>query len=389
MTFVFHNPTRLEFGEGTFDTLGDLAAGIGTRALLVTGRSAMEKTGHLQSAVEKLQQAGAEVTVFNRIPPNPTVEVIEEGGRTAVEDGCDFVVGLGGGSAMDSAKAIAVAATHDCCLREFLVPDDSGAKRQPTGATLPIVAITSTAGTSSELTPFAVITVPDTREKSAMAGPPLYPRIAIQDPRLTWSMPARVTASTGMDVLCHALEGYVSTAASPVTDLMALRAVEHVARYLPVAVADGGDHEARRGMMLANCFAGYTLSQAGANLMHALEHPMSGRYPDLPHGEGLAAVLMGWAALMAQREQQRMAAVARALGVQEADDLLAATHAAEALHQFLQQVGMDVRLSQLGIEQQMLDTLADDALRYMHHALAKTPGEVTRENLVQILHGSY
>jgi len=151
----------------------------------------------------------------------------------------------------------------------------------------------------------------------------------------------------------------------------------------------GGDEDARRGMMLANCLAGYVLSQNGTNLMHALEHPMSGRYPDLPHGEGLCAVLSAWAELMAERQPDRLAAVARRIGVQEADDVRAAAHTAEALSQLLAQVGMDLCLNQLGVEPHMLDTLADDALRYMHHALAKTPGQVTREHLTDILQASY
>ncbi len=389
MNFAFYNPTRLVFGDGRFHELSELAAGLGNRALLVTGRSAMQKTGHLDSAVEMLEQAGARVTVFDHIPPNPTLEAIEDGGRLARETDCDFIVGLGGGSAMDSAKAIAVAATHDCNLREFLLPGENGVKRQPTDDTLPVVAITSTAGTSSELTPFAVITMSDTCEKSAMGGPALYQRVAIADPQLTRSLPPRITASTGMDVMCHALEGYVSTVANPMTDVLALRAIELVALHLPHAVADGGDDGARRGMMLANCLAGYVLSQNGTNLMHALEHPMSGRYPDLPHGEGLCAVLSAWAELMAERQPDRLAAVARRIGVQEADDVQAAAHTAEALSQLLAQVGMDLRLSQLGVEPHMLDTLADDALRYMHHALAKTPGQVTCEHLTDILQASY
>ena len=123
MNFVFYNPTRLVFGDGRFHELSELAAGLGNRALLVTGRSAMQKTGHLDNAVEMLEQAGARVTVFDHIPPNPTLEAIEDGGRLARETDCDFIVGLGGGSAMDSAKAIAVAATHDCNLRNSCYPE--------------------------------------------------------------------------------------------------------------------------------------------------------------------------------------------------------------------------------------------------------------------------
>ena len=389
MEFRYHNPTRLTFGEGTFGQVGELTAPLGSRAMLVTGRSAMEKAGYLQKAKDLLEDAGMAVTVFNKIPPNPTLDAVMEGRELAQAEGCDVMVGLGGGSAMDAAKAIAVAASHDCDMREFLLPDENGEKRLPSEATLPVVAVTSTAGTSSELTPFAVISLTDTHEKPAMAGPNLFPRIAIQDPELTYTMPAHVTAATGVDVFCHAAEGYISTVATPLTDHTALKAIELVAECLPKAVADGDNIEARRGMMLANTFAGYTLSQAGGNVMHALEHPMGGHYPDIAHGAGLAAIIVAWGEQMWERAPERFATVARIFGVEDPDDRSAAAQVGGVLKEFLTAVGMEVTLSDLGIEQEMLGTLADDALRYMLGGVRKTPGETTREDLMGLLRASY
>lgn len=389
MEFGYHNPTRLTFGEGTFGQVGELTAPLGCRAMLVTGRSAMEKAGYLQRATDLLESAGVAVTVFNKIPPNPTLDVVVEGGELAQAEGCEAMVGLGGGSAMDAAKAIAVAASHDCDMREFLVPDENGQKRLPSEATLPVIAVTSTAGTSSELTPFAVVNLIDTHEKPAMAGPNIFPRIAIEDPELTYSMPAQVTAATGVDVFCHAAEGYISNVATPLTDHTALKAIELVAEYLPKAVADGENTAARRGMMLGNTFAGCTLSQTGGNVMHSLEHPMGGRYPDIAHGAGLAAVLVAWGEQMWDRAPERFATVARIFGVEDPDDRSAAAKLGGVLREFLAEVGMEVTLADLGVEEEMLGTLADDALRYMTGGLRKTPGETTREDLMGLLRASY
>jgi len=388
MEFSYYNPTRLIFGDGTFARLGKVTAPWGRHAMLVTGRSAMEKAGHLQKAQELLEAAGLEVTVFNKIPPNPQLDVISEGGQIAREAGCDVLVGLGGGSAMDSAKNIAVAATHDS-LTEFLLPNEAGKKKPPTEATLPIIAVTSTAGTSSELTPFAVVTVPDSREKTSVTGDTLYARVAIDDPELTYSMPPEVTAGTGVDVIGHAAEGYISTVANPITDLWAVRAIELVAAHLPAAVADGEDPGARRGMMLANVFAGYVLSQNGTNMMHGVGHPISGRYPEIPHGAALATVLVTWAAMSWQRAPEKFARIARIFGVDDPDDQEAACRTGAALRAFLGSVNMDVRLRDLGVEEEMLEVIVDDAQRYMHHASAKTPGEVTRKDLMHLVQASY
>ena len=239
------------------------------------------------------------------------------------------------------------------------------------------------------MTPFAVISVSETHEKTAIAGPAVYPREAIQDPELTYSAPPEVTAATGVDVLCHSVEGYISTVATPLVDAMAERAIGLVGRSLPAAVADGGNAEARRDMMLADCFAGYVLSQTGGNIMHALEHPMSGHHPDIAHGAGLASLIVGWARMMWERDTAKFAFIARALGVTEHDDTAAASLAPEALQSLLDTVGLSIGLRDLGIAEDMLTTLVDDALRYMGGAVGKTLGGASRADLHDLLRASY
>ena len=382
--FEFHNPVRLVFGEGTFSRLGECLPPLSRHAFLVTGRSAVRQHGYLDHAVAMLHDQGVEVTVYDAIPPNPTDEVVDAGGAVARDAGCDLVIGLGGGSAMDAAKAIAVAATHEFPIREFLLPDEKGSVRQPTDRTLPLVLVTTTAGTSSELTPFAVISTPAGKEKSAIRAPQLFARTSICDPELTLRVPPETTAATGVDVLCHAVEAFISTNASPLTDSAAEQAIRLVAQHLPRAVADGSDREARRGMSLANVFAGYGLSNAGVSMLHALEHPVSGHFPEVAHGQGLAALLVSYARHTWQGMPERFARVSELLGGPAEPQAAADTFA-----RFLESVGFKPRLSQFNIPEELLPRLADDALRYMGAAVARTPGCIDRDCLMRVLKDSY
>lgn len=313
MFFEFRPPERLLFGEGAFARVGKAVAGFGQRALIVTGRRAMQATGRLDQARQLLQEAGVASVVFDEIPPNPTVDVVDRGAQFARSEGVDVVLGLGGGSSMDAAKAIAVAGAHDRPVRDFMVATE-GQPLAPTDATWPVICATSTAGTSSELTPFAVITLPDLFQKSAIRSPYILPRVAIEDPELTYSASPEVTATTGIDVLCHSLESYVSNNATPLTDLMSCEAIRLVGAYLPRVHRDGQDVEGRRQMMLANTFAGYGLACCGATVMHGVEHPVSAYYPEVAHGAGLAAVLRAWARTFWPQMPDRFARVAQLLG---------------------------------------------------------------------------
>lgn len=386
--FSFYNPVRLHFGAGRFDELGESAAQNGSHALLVTGRSAARASGLLDRALSLLQERGLRVTVFDRAEPNPTDSTVDEGGRLAHAEGCDLVVAVGGGSSMDAAKAIAVASTHDGPISEYLKPTD---RLQPTANTLPLVCATTTSGTSSELTPFAVITVQAVRQKPAIRSDHIFPRVAIVDPELTLTCPPAVTASTGIDVLCHAIEGYISQSATPLTDHMAERAIELVARALPPAVEEGGKLQHRHDLALANVFAGYVLSNSGVTVMHAAEHPISAHYPQVAHGCGLAALMVQYAERLWEREPAKFARLAELLGADVSGLPVerAAQQAAGAIRRLLDGVGLDIRLCDLGVDREMLTRIADDTLEYMSVAVAKTPGGLTRGELLELLEGCF
>ncbi len=386
--FTFFNPVRLFCGTGAFAGLGEHAAEHGSRALLVTGRGSARKTGLLDRAVALLEGAGLHVTVFDRVPPNPTATVVDAGAAVVRDGGCEVIVAVGGGSAMDAAKAIAVCAGHSAPVLDFLRAED---KRLPTDATLPIICATTTSGTSSELTRFAVVTVEDLTQKSAIASDFIYPRVAIVDPELTVTCPPGVTANVGIDVLAHAIEGFFSTAASPVTDACAERAMSLVAQHLPKAVADGGDLDARAGMSLANVFAGFELSNCGATVLHGLEHPISAHYPEVAHGAGLATLMVAYAERYWDRDPYRFGRIAKALGRWVAGAPLehSAEFAADAIRALLARVGLDIGLEDIGVERDMLETIADDTLSYMRGALDKTPVELSRDDLIELLEASY
>ncbi len=384
--FTFYSPVRLLFGEGRFDELGRHASALGRHALIVTSRQAMRAAGWLDQACELLTDAGLAVTVFDRVTPNPTDGLVNEGGRVAREAGCDVVVGLGGGSSMDAAKAIAVRATHAEPIAEYVCDGPWGARKDPTWATLAVICVTSTSGTSSELTPFAVVTVEELRTKAAIRHEAIYARVALDDPRLTYSVPPRVTAATGLDVFCHSIEAYLSPECHPLGEAVAARAMTIVARRLARVVADGGDTEARAQLMVANVFAGYALSQVGATVVHALEHPVSALHPEVPHGEGLAALLPAYARLMAERVPERLASVAECFGLSASGptDRVAGT-VVGAIEGLLEEVGLRMALRDLQVTAEELPEIAAGAQDYMAGALEKTPGGTDTDFLLRLL----
>jgi alcohol dehydrogenase len=390
MLFEFRAPGRLIFGEGAFENVGSVVAEFGKKALVITGRHAMQASGHLERAMKLLEQAGVACVTYSEVAANPTVDIVDRGAALARQAQCDVVLGLGGGSTMDAAKGIAIGGPHDRPIRDFMVATD-GAPAQATAATLPVICAPSTAGTASELTPFAVLTIPDLFQKSAIRSPHIQPRVAIDDPELTYSASPEITAATGVDVLCHALESYISNSATPITDLMVQEAIRLVGQYLPRACRDGQDVEARWQMMLANVCAGYGLACCGATIMHGMEHPVSAYHPQVAHGAGLAALVPAWAQTVWPQMPERFARIAELLGrdVGGMSAERAAVTAHEALVVLLQSVGLHVHLRELGVMQDQLPQMAADTCRYMGVTVQKTPGQPSCDEITQLLQAAY
>jgi alcohol dehydrogenase len=271
-----HLPPIVQFGRGAAGSVGTTARGYGGRALLVTDRG-LAASAIVADVQRSLGAAGVECLVFAGVEPNPTISHVEEGLQLGAGRDVSVVVSVGGGSAHDCAKTIALVATNGGEVRDFEGIDRSAHRG------LPMIALNTTAGSGADVSRFAVITDPARGLKMIIADRHLMPRVAINDPLLTVGLPPAVTMATGLDALTHAIEAVVSTRASEVTDLCALRAVELVGRYLERAVRDGNDLEAREGMLLAALLAGLAIDSASVGAVHALAHQLGARF-DLPHG---------------------------------------------------------------------------------------------------------
>ncbi len=288
MKFGLNIPTQLVFGAGELHNLSTLPIP-GKKALIViSAGTSMKRLGYLDQLKEQLDKAGVEHITFDKVLPNPIKSHVMEGTQLCLDNGCDFVVGLGGGSSIDTAKAIAITAYMGGDFWDYIQGGTGGGKKV-TGA-LPIVAIPTTAGTGTEIDLWGVITNEDTLEKLGFGSMYIYPTLAIVDPELMRSVPPTLTAYQGFDAFFHAAEGYISKNHSPISDLYALEAVRLLYKYLPVAVNDGNNLWARTKVAWASTLAGMVESTSGCVGQHAMEHALSALKPELPHGAGLIAL---------------------------------------------------------------------------------------------------
>ena len=341
-------PTRTLFGAGTLNELHAQPMP-GRKALLVisNGRSTRANS-YLSRTEEQLRMAGVETVLFDRVEANPLKSTVMAGGAMARENGCDMIVALGGGSVMDAAKAIAVVASNGGDYWDY-IPCGTGKGKAVAETPLPIVAITTTAGTGSETDAGCVITNAETHEKTGFVHPGLFPVLAVIDPELMLTVPPKFTAFQGFDALFHSTEAYISNAANLMSDMYALNAIENVARYLPRAVADGSDLEARTRVAWGNTLSGSVMCVGRCTSEHSLEHAMSAYPQELPHGAGLIMISKAYYAHFIERHvcDERFVAMARALGVEDAREPMDFIRALEALQRACGVA--DLRMSDYGI----------------------------------------
>jgi alcohol dehydrogenase class IV len=357
--FIYFQPTEIRYGSGRLQEVGQVVARFGTRCLLVTVAPESAPTFPALFARVKglLEESGVAVEHFAGVVPNPTTESVTAGAALAKAFGADVVLGLGGGSSMDTAKAIAVEATHPGSAWDYLWFSQT----QPTERTLPVIAITTTSGTGSQVTQVAVVTNPAEKTKSAIYNSIIYPKVAIVDPELVVSAPPHITASTGWDVFCHAFEAYLHVNASPYTDLMALEAIRLVVRYLPTAIEDGANLEAREAMAWADTLAGLCIANAGVTLPHGIGMTIGGYCPHVMHGEALAVTYPEFTRYTAPYAIRQFAALGRILdpALVDVPDEVAAEKSCEALDDFLKRIGMWLSLEDLKVSDEELRLIAD------------------------------
>ena len=367
------------FGRGAIQLLGpELRRMEVGRALVVTDRFLYE-SGAAARVGEVLSQAGVEYAVFYQVQPNPTVQVVEDCAAAVRSLSAQLLVALGGGSAIDTAKAAAILAANGGRLEDY---EGENKSRAPG---VPIAAVNTTAGTGSECTDFYIVTDPIRRTKLAMVDVNCMVSIAVNDIDFMMSMPPGLTAATGMDALTHAIEAVLSRGASPLTDKDSLWAVEQIVRYLPRAVADGGDEEARSMMAYAEYAAGMAFSNAGLGMVHAMAHALGGRY-NLPHGV-CNAVLLPYVLAFHTRCpvcRERLERVAQAMGLEERTPL----GVIAALRALSGQIGIPPSLSRLeGVDPAHFPELAGQALR--DTCMASDQLEPTQEEAAAVYLAAY
>jgi alcohol dehydrogenase len=382
--FNYFQPTEIRFGRGRLRQLGKAAARFGQRALLVTVPATELFGPIIAKAKASLESAGLAVAHFDGVVPNPTTDSITAGAALAREHRADVIVGLGGGSSMDTAKAIAVEAAHEGTCWDYLF-----GKAEPTDKTLPVIAVTTTSGTGSHVTQVAVATNTQLRAKSYLCHPLLFPKIAIVDPELVLSSPRQVTALTGWDAFTHAFEAYLHKSCSPYVGLMALEAIGLVAANLPSLLDDLGNLELRTAMAWADTLAGLCIANAGVTLPHSIGMAISGRWPQVAHGESLAVVYPAFTRYTCAAAIPQFAAVGRILNPELAgaanED--AARLCCVEIDLLLQRIDLWISLDGLGVPAAEFDALAEQSLTLPD--FRNNPRVVTRDEIRAMLDESW
>lgn len=354
--FNYFAPTEIVFGAGRVAEIGEIAARYGRKAMLVTVPE-FPAVAELYAKVKtSLADAGVECVHYDGVIPNPTTDVVTRGADIAKAERVEVMIGLGGGSSMDTAKAIAVEATHPGTAWDYNCHTEG-----PTDKTLPIIAISTTAGTGSQTTPCAVITKTSDKDKSAIWHKNIFPKVAVVDPEVTLSLPRSVTAQTGFDAFCHNFEAYLSVNTNPLVECMALDAIRLIAENLPKVLEDGSDLEARSKMAWADTLGGLTNASAGVTLPHGLGMQIGGHCPHVTHGQALAVFYPAFTRYTYPSAVEKFAAVGRILdpALEKESDAAAAEKSCGVIDDFLKRIGLWISFRDLKVTKEDIREIAD------------------------------
>ncbi|MBI5997567.1 L-threonine dehydrogenase [Clostridium perfringens] len=357
MSYKFFMPAISLMGADCLKDAGDQVGELGFKKALIVTDKVLGQIGIVKKVTDVLDNKNIEYAIYDETKPNPTVQNVNDGLALLKEKECDFVISLGGGSAHDCAKGIALLATNGGEIKDYEGVDKS---KKPQ---LPMVGINTTAGTGSEMTLFAIITDEERHIKMALVDKHLTPIIAVNDPMLMLAMPKSLTAATGMDALTHAVEAYVSTAATPITDACAEKAIELISNYLVNAVENGEDVEARDMMAYAEYLAGMAFNNASLGYVHAMAHQLGGFY-NLPHGVCNAILLPHVQEYNKATSASRLAKIAKIMGgnIEGLTDEQGADLCIDMIKSLSQTIGIPEGLGVLGVKESDFETLATNAL---------------------------
>jgi alcohol dehydrogenase class IV len=378
MAYKFTLPGKTYIGSDALKESEAVIQGFGKKALIVSGKN-VTGTGAVKALADTLLSCGIDWVLFNDITGEPTVEMIEAGVKRYEETGCDFVIGIGGGSPLDSAKAIAAMSVLEGQISDYM-------GKEIKGTFPPMVLIPTTAGTGSEATKFTIITDTARNIKMLLKGDDLIPDLAILDARFTLTAPPTVTAATGMDALTHAVEAYTSRKGNALTDIFALSAIKRIFTYLPQAFEDGKNLKAREEMLLAAYEAGVCINNASVTLVHGMSRPIGALF-HVPHGIANAMLIKECLAYVLDGCYERFAAMARTIGA--ADDELGDKEAAQIFIEKLSELCAHLKIPTLkayGINKdafdRVKDKMAQDAMA--SGSPSNTIKEITREDLLTV-----
>lgn len=388
MNFSFYNPTRILFGAGELNNLHKQTMPGKKALLLISNGKSTKVNGSLDRTIEQLEKAGIEYAIFDKIMENPYKSVIMEGAAFAKENACDFILALGGGAVLDASVAIAAMATNPGDLWDYVF-GGTGKAMPLKNPGLPIVTIATTSGTGSEINCWGVISNPDTNEKIGFGAPELTPVLAIVDPELMRTVPAKYTAYQGFDALFHNTEVMISNGVNILSETIALSAIENITKYLPRAVRDGNDMEARERVAYGSTMAGITMQLTSTTAEHSMEHSMSAYHHNLPHGAGLIMISRAFYEFFIERHacDEQFIKMAKAMGIENADkpeDFIT------ALVKLQEDCGVaDLKMSDYGFRKEESMTLARGARSMQGGLFLANPCEMTDEDCAGIFDKSY
>lgn len=388
MNFSFYNPTRILFGAGELNNLHKQTMPGKKALLLISNGKSTKVNGSLDRTIEQLEKAGIEYAIFDKIMENPYKSVVMEGAAFAKENTCDFILALGGGAVLDASVAIAAMATNPGDLWDYVF-GGTGKAMPLKNPGLPIVTIATTSGTGSEINCWGVISNPDTNEKIGFGAPELTPVLAIVDPELMRTVPAKYTAYQGFDALFHNTEVMISNGVNILSEAIALSAIENITKYLPRAVRDGNDMEARERVAYGSTLAGITMQLTSTTAEHSMEHSMSAYHHNLPHGAGLIMISKAFYEFFIERRacDEQFIKMAKAMGIENADkpeDFIT------ALVKLQEDCGVaDLKMSDYGFRKEESMTLARGARSMQGGLFLANPCEMTDEDCAGIFDKSY
>jgi len=390
----------IEFGAGKVAQLGAIAAGMGAKKVLIVTDKGILKAGLTAKVQEPLKQAGISYLVFGEVEPNPLDRIVEKGAKLAKENKVDLIVGLGGGSSIDSAKAVSVLVTNPGSIRDYQIKTPEDFKRIKAHPT-PLITIPTTSGTGTEGNFWSIITHTENWSKMAIGGPPVYPggpciaaKVAIDDPLLTVSLPPFQTAATGLDAFAHHYDSYTSNLSNPISDAISEYSIKLVRSFLPIAYTNGKDVEAREMMMLASLLGGISFANSDCSAVHCLAEALGGMYgnpprPVVAHGLACSLFLPWCMEFNCLTDPVKHANVARFLGedVSGLTLTVAARRSVDGLKRLVRAVELPTSLESLGVKKEDLPAIAERAT--WNVSVDSNPRPVSHDVFLDILNKAY